>query len=135
MADETQIILNTFQDYAKTFEALNPLAVLRFYHYPALLISSTKVAALNHQLEGLIKLSFVMAKLKFRGYDHARTESLSVRQLDNHLAIVSGTVIRYKKDRQAKDDNELERFGLTYTLRKVDETWKIITGMLHDPVA
>jgi hypothetical protein len=134
MADDTQTILNTFQDYAKTFESLNPLAILPFYHYPALLISSNKVAALNHQLEGLIKLSFVMAELKFRGYDHARTEFLSVRQLGNNLAIVSGVVIRYKKDRHEKDDDELERFGLTYTLRKVDESWKIITGMLHDPV-
>ena len=94
------------------------------------MISSTKVAALNHQLEGLIKLSFVMAELKFRGYDYARTESLSVRQLDNQLAIVGGTVIRYKKDA-----TELERFGLTYTLRRVEENWRIITGMLYNTIS
>ena len=130
MAEDTQIILDTFQNYAKTFETLNSLAVLHFFHYPAILISPTKVAAINNQLEGLIKLSIVMAELKFRGYDHACTESLSVRQLDDSLAIVSGVVIRYRKD-----DTELERFGLTYTLRRVEENWRIITGMLHDTVA
>ena len=130
MAEDTQIILDTFQNYAKTFETLNPLAVLHFYHYPALLISPTKVAAINNQLEGLVKLTIVMTELKFRGYDHAQTQSLSVRQLDDNLAIVSGTVIRYKKDA-----TELERFGLTYTLRRVEENWRIITGMLYNTIA
>lgn len=135
MADDTQIILDTFQSYAKTFEALNPLAVLSFYYYPALLISPDKAAALNNPLEGLVKLAIVMAELKRRGYDHAHTKSLSVRQLDQNLAIVSGVVIRYKKDRQQKDDTELERFGLTYTLRRVEENWKIITGILHNSIS
>ncbi len=129
MTDATQTILNTFESYAKTFETLNPLAVAPFYHYPALLISLPKVATLNNQVEGILKLSIVMLELKLRGYDHAYTESLSVRRLDENLAIVSGIVIRYRKD-----NTELERFGLTYTLCRTDENWKIITGMLYNTV-
>lgn len=66
-----------------------------------------------------------MTKLKWRGYNHSETESLEVRQLRDDLAIVTGTVIRYKKD-----DSELERFDLNYTMRKVNHDWKIIIGVL-----
>jgi hypothetical protein len=30
---------------------------------------------------------------------------------------------------------ELERLGETYTLRKVDNDWKIVVAMVHDPGA
>jgi hypothetical protein len=68
-----------------------------------------------------------MGDLKQRGYSRGEMPSLSVRRLSNNLAIVNGHVIRYRKD-----GTELERFGLTYTLRKVGEHWKIIAGILHD---
>jgi hypothetical protein len=66
-----------------------------------------------------------MMGLKRRGYDHSKTESLEVRQLRDNLVIVTGTVIRYKKD-----GSELERFNLNYTMRKVNDHWKIIVGTL-----
>ncbi|GAB4385138.1 MAG: hypothetical protein Kow00121_49710 [Elainellaceae cyanobacterium] len=132
--DDTQAVLNTFQEYATTFEDLNPFAVLRFYHYPAILISREKAAAIKNRLEALLTLTLVMHDLKQRGYDHGKTPSLSVRQVADNLAIVSGTVIRYKKDRHEKDDTVLEQLGLTYTFRKVNKDWKIIAGILHNNI-
>jgi hypothetical protein len=135
MADNTQDILRTFNKYATTFEALNPLTVLDFYHYPAILISPQKAVAIKNRLEALLTFTIVMIDLKKRGYHHAKTSSLSVRQLASNLAIVSGVVTRYQKDRAERDDTKLECLGLTYTLRQVDNDWKIIAGTLHDIVS
>jgi len=43
-------------------------------------------------------------------------------------ALVSVRRIRYRSD-----DRELEQLGETYTLRKVDSVWKILTAMVHEP--
>jgi hypothetical protein len=40
---------------------------------------------------------------------------------------VSAVATRYTKDNQL-----LTSFGFTYTMRKVDERWKIIVGTIHD---
>jgi len=127
MTHHLQTALDTFHRYAQTFEKLNPSTVLSFYHYPAILVSPNKTVAINNWVEGLVTFTFVMLDLKWRGYDHSKTESLSVRQLSDTLAIISGTVIRFKQD-----ETELERFGLAYTLLQVENQWKIVAGMLHD---
>jgi hypothetical protein len=119
------LILKTFQDYAQAFETLDPSLVLPFFQYPAILISEQKPVKITNKLTGWTGFKIAMLGLKRRGYDHGRTESLKVRQLRDDLAIITGTVIRYKKD-----DSELERFDLNYTLRKVKSDWKIIVGTL-----
>lgn len=127
MAHNPQVILDRFHQYAETFESLKPSKVLPFFHYPAILITPDKIAAIKNQIEGFFTFKKVMSDLQRRGYHHAHTKSLSVRHLSNDLAIVSGIVIRCRKD-----NTELERFGLTYTLRQVDGSWNIIVGALHD---
>lgn len=127
MSNDPQLILDTFHRYAQSFEDLKPYMVLPFYPYPAILISPEKTVAIKNWFEGFITFTLVMGNLKRRGYHHSRTQSLSVRQLSDNLAIISGTVIRSKQD-----GTELERFGLTYTLRQVQSGWKIIVGALHD---
>jgi hypothetical protein len=119
------LILKTFQDYAQAFETLDPSVVLPFYQYPAILITEQKTVKITNKIMGCVAFKIVMIGLKWRGYDHGKTESLHVRQLRDDLAIVTGTVIRYKKD-----DSELERFDLNYTMRKVNNDWKIIVGTL-----
>jgi hypothetical protein len=127
MAHNPQVILDRFHQYAETFESLKPCKVLPFFHYPAILIAPGKTAAIKNRIEGFFTFNKVMSDLKRRGYHYAHTKSLSVRQLSNDLAIVSGIVIRCKED-----NSELERFGLTYTLRQVNGSWNIIVGALHD---
>jgi len=127
MIDDSNNILDTFNQYAKTFESLNPLSVLSFYHYPAILISPDKVVTVKNWLEGSIVFAAVMVDLKLRGYAYSETESLSVDQLSDRLAIVKGIVTRRKEDRQ-----ELERFGLAYTMQKGNEGWKIVVGALYE---
>jgi ketosteroid isomerase-like protein len=123
--DADPSILKTFQDYAKAFETLDPSAILPFYQYPAILITEQKPVKITNKIIGWLAFKIAMVLLKWRGYHHSKTESLDVRQLRDALAIVTGTVIRYKKD-----GSELERFNLNYTMCKVDMSWKIIVGTL-----
>jgi hypothetical protein len=53
--------------------------------------------------------------------------------LSNNTAIVSGAATRFKKDPATGNEVELERIGVTYTLRKdeKDNKWRIITGIIH----
>ena len=118
-------ILKTFLDYAEAFERLDPSVILPFFQYPAILITEQKPVKITNNITGWAGFKIAMIKLKQRGYDHSKTESLEVRQLRDDLAIVTGTVIRYKKD-----DSELERFDLNYTMRQVNHDWKIIMGAL-----
>jgi ketosteroid isomerase-like protein len=119
------LILKTFEDYAQAFETLDPSVVLPFYQYPAILISEQKPVKIPNKIMGWAAFKIAMMGLNRRGYHHGKTESLQVRQLRADLAIITGTVIRYKKD-----SSELERFDLNYTLRKVNHRWKIIVGTL-----
>ena len=51
-----------------------------------------------------------------------------VNQMSDNTALVTVSRIRY-----ATDGRELERFGETYTLRKIEGDWKIAVAMIHDP--
>ena len=124
------LILKTFEEYAEAFEDLNPSTVLPFYQYPAILITEQKPVTITNNIFGWAAFKFVMMGLKRRGYHHGKTESLEARQLRDDLAVITGTVIRYRKD-----DSELERFDLNYTMRKVDDSWKIIVGTLLEIAA
>uniref|UniRef100_UPI0036F35553 DUF6841 family protein n=1 Tax=Trichocoleus desertorum TaxID=1481672 RepID=UPI0036F35553 len=114
---------------AATFNCtrLNPLAVLSFYHYPAILITPEKVVTVKNWIEGFVVFTAVMAELKFRGYAYSRTESLRVEQLSDRLATVSGIVTRFKED-----GTKLECFGLSYTMRQESDGWKIVVGALYE---
>jgi hypothetical protein len=126
MATDQETILKTFQEYAKAFETLNPLSVLDFYHFPAMLISPSKTVSIGNWAVGLGVFLLVMLELKARGYERSEMQALNVNQLSDEIAIISGSVTRYKEQNII-----LEKFGLSYTLQKVDNTWKITIGILY----
>jgi hypothetical protein len=132
MTDETALIQKTFEEYAEAFQALKPRRILRFFHFPIMMISPQRVAVVSNPFIGYFGFGKEMKKLKQRCFSGSEAESLKVQQLSDNLAIVTGVVIRYK---QCKDENQrtlLECFNLNYTMRKVNEDWKIITGVLTE---
>ena len=126
MQDE-QEVLRTFNKYGKKFESLKPGEVISFYHYPSILISDDKAVALKNKLEAWFVLTKVMGDLKKQGYKYSSTRDLKVTFQSERLATITGTATRFKHD-----DSVLLDFGLTYTLFKVSERWKIIAGIIHD---
>ena len=126
MQDE-QKVLDTFNDYSKKFELLKPGELTPFYHYPSILISDDKAAALKNKLEAWFVLTKVMGDLKKENYHHSVMRDLKVKFLSEKLATITGAAKRVREDKSVIID-----FGLTYTLRKMGNEWKIIAGIIHD---
>ena len=132
MTDEKDRIEKAFQQYADAFQALKPAKVLPFFHFPAMLISPEKAAVIGNPIIGFFGFRKVMKDLKRRCFTRSYTESLKVQQLSDNLAIVTGLVIRYKQCPKEQRETVLECFNLTYTLRQVNGSWKIIVGVLTE---
>jgi ketosteroid isomerase-like protein len=130
MIDETNQIRETFEQYAEAFQSLKPAKVLPFFHFPAMLISPEKSAVLGNPIIGYFGFQKAMKDLKRRCFTRSYTESLQVQQLSDDLAIVTGIVIRYKQCKNDSEETLLECFNLNYTMRQVDDRWKIIVGVL-----
>ncbi|KJH69848.1 DUF6841 family protein [Aliterella atlantica] len=126
MSDEDDV-LETFKKYSSTFELLSAKALLHFYHYPCILISQDKSAALRNQIEAWIALKKVIADLKQENYKKSWMRDLQVKLQSSNLATITGIAERLRKD-----GSVIIEFGFTYTLRKVSSEWKIIVGIIHD---
>ena len=132
MTDETALIQQVFQQYADAFQGLKPAKVLPFFHFPAMLISPEKAAVIGNPILGYFGFKKAMKGLKRRGFTRSEAESLSVQQLSDNMAIVTGLVVRYKKCKGDRKETFLECFNLTYTMRKVNSSWKIVVGVLTE---
>jgi len=126
MSDEDEV-RETFKKYSSTFELLSAKALLHFYHYPCILISQDKSAALRNQLEAWIALKKVIGDLKQENYKKSWMRDLQVKVQSNNLATITGAAKRVRQD-----ESVILEFGFTYTLRKVSTDWKIIVGIIHD---
>jgi ketosteroid isomerase-like protein len=124
--NETEIV-DTFTNYSIAFETLDPRAVLPYYYEPCMLISPQGVAVMTTREQVVEFFTKVMTDLRERAYVRSVMVDLEAKQLSDTLAIVSGVGVWYKSD-----GNELQRFGLTYTLRRGDAGWKIVVGAVHD---
>ena len=122
---ESSSILDAFRRYTEAFQALDAGAVARHFHEPALVITPKEVACLATTAAVEQTYARVMADMPA---DYARTafSPLSVHRLSDDLAMVSGSGA-WKT--AAGDD--LMPFGLTYTLRRIGQTWRIVVAVIH----
>jgi hypothetical protein len=86
-----------------------------------------QVISINNGLKLWIVCTKIVADLRKQNYGRTETSPLKVKFLSENLAVVSGVATRY-----TKNNRFLTNFGFTYTLRKVDERWKIILGTIND---
>ena len=119
--------LEVFIAYNKSFITLQPEMATPFFHEPAIFMSPQGVIVMTSAALALGVVSKIMADLKARQYKYTQLKNLSVRQLSGGLAMVTADGYRYTTEGQ-----ELDRYSLTYTLRKVENGWKIIVAILHD---
>jgi len=123
-----EAITQTFCNYIRTFQALDPLAPLPYFHVPCMFIPPQEVRVLATAADVEALLTQVMEGLKARSYARSELTELHVKQMSGNTALVSVSRVRY-----ATDGRELERLGETYTLRKTEDGWKIAVAMIHDP--
>jgi 3-oxoadipate enol-lactonase len=128
MNDQREAIKDRFIAYSVAFNSLEPTKVLEFFHLPAMLMTSKEVAVMEKPIEVLGVFAILMDGLKEQKFKESKIVSpLKISQLSDNQGQVVAVAKRFN---QANE--EIEHFGFTYTLRKVEGEWKIISGILHE---
>ena len=129
MQDQRKDIQKTFGEYLLAFNTLKPTEVESFLHLPSMLMTSGQVVVMHKTDEVIGVFNVLMESLTLKNFSESKLiGSLQVTQLSDNQGLVVGAAKRFDKKKQ-----EIEHFGFTYTLRKVEDKWKIIAGILHDP--
>lgn len=128
MARDEEAIVETFRNYVQTFQSLEASAVVPYCQLPCLFISNQGVRVIANTGELQAFIAGLMESLKARGFSRSELADMRVNQMSENIALVSVRRIRYKTD-----GSELERLGETYTFRKIDNDWKVLAAMVHDP--
>jgi ketosteroid isomerase-like protein len=125
MQADAREVLEAFRLYTQAFQALDARAVAQQFHEPAFFITPKDVRALPTRAAVEQTYVQVMADMP---PDYARTEfgPLSVTRLGDDLAMVSGSG-SWKNAANA----DLMPFGMTYTLRRTGQTWRIAVAAIH----
>jgi hypothetical protein len=125
--DETNGALEAFRRYTQAFQALDARAVAQHFHEPAFFITPSDVVALPTVTAVEQTYARVMADMPS---DYARTEfsPLTAHRLSDDLAMVSGSGVWKNAANQ-----DLMPFGMTYTLRRSSQTWRIVVAAIHAP--
>jgi len=128
IAREEEAITQAFTNYIQAFQTLDPHATIPYFHVPCMFIPPQGVHVLATAADVQALLIQVMEGLKARGYARSELLNLHVNQMSDNTALVTVSRVRY-----ATDGRELERFGETYTLRRIEGGWKIAVAMILDP--
>ena len=120
-------VLEAFGRYTQAFQALDARAVARHFHEPAFFITPEDLVSLPTAEAVEQTYARVMADMP---PDYVRTEfsPLSEHRLSDDLAMVSGSGV-WKN--AANED--LMPFGMTYTLRRSGQSWRIVVAAIHAP--
>lgn len=120
--------VEAFRRYAQAFQTLDPRAVVPHFHEPALMINPMGVTSLPNgaAVEQLYRP--LMTSLPERGYARTEFSTMVEHRLSDDLAVVSGAGV-WKK----ASGEDLHQFGMTYTFRRVGQTWRIVVAVIHDP--
>jgi hypothetical protein len=111
-------------------QRLDPRALPPHFHQPALMITPRDVVSLPTAAAVEQAYAPVMAGLPAQGYARTEFPQLAAHRLSDDLVVVSGLSVWTKESGE-----ELQRFGMNYTLRRTELTWRIVVAMIHDPTA
>lgn len=121
--------IETFRSYAAAFQRLDARDVARHFHTPALLLAPHAVFPLESTAAVEETYRRVLGDAAAKGYARTEFSPLLERHLAEDLAVISGNGTWRKHSGE-----ELQRFGVTYTLRKVEDDWRIVVAAIHDPI-
>src|SRR5262245_8289060 len=118
--------IQAFRRYSQAFQSLDTRAVAQCFDEPAFAITPNGIEALPTRAAVEQAYARVFATLPERDYARTELSSLSERRLGDDLSIVSGSGV-WKN----ASGGELMRFGMTYTLRRTGQTWRILVAIVH----
>ena len=135
MQDPSLAILKKFGEYAQNFNLLESTKVAPFFHLPAILMTSEQVAVMNSSEEVIGVFTMMMDELRVKNFKESKIiGNLQVTQLSDNQGQVVGVARRFNDK-----EEEIEHFGFTYILRKIQDQdkvtdeWTIIAGVIHEP--
>ncbi|MDJ0836896.1 MAG: hypothetical protein QNK37_10295 [Acidobacteriota bacterium] len=116
-----------FADYRATFASFDAAAVCRFFHYPNMIVSSEDTLVNTDAASMEVHIKNLLDFYKEKGATEPRIQLLLPTELSPWLYQVSVTWGMFDDQ-----DRQLVRFHTTYTLRRVDDSWKIVLVIAHD---
>ena len=135
MQDQSLAILKKIGEYAQTLNLLEPTKIAPFFHSPAMLMTSEQVAVMNSSEEVIGVFTMMMDELRVKNFKESKIiGNLQVTQLSDNQGQVVGVARRFNHK-----EEEIEHFGFTYILRKIQDQdkvtdeWTIIAGVIHEP--
>jgi ketosteroid isomerase-like protein len=117
--------LEAFQQYTQAFHAGDPRAIAEHFHEPAFFVTPKEARALPTRSAVEQMYARVISEMP-PGYVRTEFSPLSEHRLGDDLVMVSGGGT-WKN----AADEDLMPFGMTYTLRRTDGTWRIVVGVIH----
>ena len=118
--------IEAFASYAKAFQALDPKAVAAHFHEPALMITPRGVNALPNAAAVEQAYARIMAELPAQRYARTEFSPIEERELGDDLTVPTGSGTWV--DTSGK---KFMPFGMTYTLRRTGQKWRIVSAMIH----
>lgn len=127
VANDEAELRGVFTAYDGAWQNLDVEAILPYYHYPCMLLTSVGVLVKNSAEELRPFIAGIVEDMKSAGYGDSNIAEVSCKQLSNNLALVSMHAVRF--------DNGGEQIGegvTTYTFTRSDGQWKIAVLAPHD---
>ena len=125
VTEQSSGALAAFKRYTQAFGALDARAVAQHFYEPALLITPKEVIPLPTAATVEQTYAGIMGELP-RDYTHTEFRGLSERRLGDDLALVTGN----GSWKNASND-DIMPFGMTYTLRRTGDSWRIVVVAIH----
>jgi ketosteroid isomerase-like protein len=131
MENEKEEIIQTYRDYVQAFQSLDSKAILPYFHIPFISIASREVRVMATFPE--IEASFKQNMEILRQNRYARTDIVEIyaRQMSKGLALISVDLQRFTAGGEQLGGPG-RTYPYTYTLRKIEDRWKIVVAMAHD---
>ena len=121
-------IIKTLEDYNDAFVAEDYKNIPHFFDFPVSFNLKDKSIIAGNKL----KLRLIYKKLRGglpENYSYSKWENFNIQVLDNTLAIVDASFSRYDND-----DSIIYSGNGFYTLRKIDNKWKIYSLTPYDNI-
>ena len=123
---KTSPAMEAFWSYTRAFQALDPKAVAAHFNEPALMITPRGVTALPNAAAVEQAYARIMAELPAQRYARTEFSAVEERRLGDDLTMLTGSGAWVDTAGQ-----KFMPFGMTYTLRRAGERWRIVSAMIH----
>ncbi len=118
--------LATFRRYTEAFRALDPRAASEFFQEPALLLTPRGDFVLRVTDDARHAYAKLMGEAREQGYATTVFDHLEEHAIGRGMAAVRGTGAW-----KAENGEDISRFELSYVLRLIGDSWKIVLATIR----